>query len=203
MSYITTLEVVNECLATTGELPVNSLEDGHPLIPAALSALKIANRREQGKSWWFNKELVELSPDTSGSIYLPNDVLKVDPQSSSDRYVQRGRRLYKPFEATVATKYTFDKPITVWLVREVPFEECPYSAQALISYSTQLDFMKSYDADQNKYRQVAEFYKDAVITIGAEHVRASGANLLNRRAGIWSQSEVGNGRLSGDYRPHS
>lgn len=203
MSYMTTLEVVNECLGTLGELPINSLEEGHPDVPAALRALKIANRREQSKSWWFNRELVELSPATDGFIYLPNDVLKVDPESASDKYVQRGRRLYKPYESNVATKYVFTQPVTVWLVREVPFEDCPYSAQSLINYSAQLDFTKTYEADRLKYEQVLQLYKDAVITINSEHVRAQGVNMLNRRAGVISRSEIGAGRVSGDYRPHS
>lgn len=203
MSYMTELEVVNECLATLGEFPVNSLEEGHAMVPAALRALQIASRREQSKSWWFNRELVELTPATDGFIYLPNDVLKVDPESASDRYVQRGRRLYKPFEPNVATKYTFSQPVTVWLVREVPFEDCPYSAQLLISYSAQLDFMKSYEADQQKFQQITLMYRDAFSTLGSEHVRASGINMLNRRAGVITRTDIGAGRLSGDYRPHS
>lgn len=203
MTFMTTLEVVNECLGTNGELPVNSLEDGHPLVPAALRALTIANRREQSKSWWFNKELAELVPNVDGQIYLPNDVLKVDPESTSDKYVQRGRRLYKPFEPTVANKYLFTEPVRVWLVREVPFEDCPYSAQQLINYSAQLDFMKSYEADQQKFGQISVLYKDALITIGAEHVRAVGANMLQRRAVTPARSEIGTDRLVGRYLPHS
>lgn len=201
MSYMTALEVVNECLATAGEAPINSLEDGHPDIPAALRALKFASRREQGKSWWFNRELVELVPQTDGSIYLPNDVLKVDPESSSEQYVQRGRRLYKPYEATLATKYVFSSPVTVWLVREVPFEDCPYSAQQVISYAAQLDFMKSYEPDQMKLQLISTAYRDAFTTLGSEHVRAIGPNMLRSRVSSTGDS-VGITTLRGKYFPH-
>lgn len=202
MTFMTQLDVVNECLSCSALLPVNSLDDGDPNIPAALRSLTIANRREQSKSWWFNRELAELTPNVDGNVYLPNDVLKVDPESASDKYVQRGRRLYKPFEATVANKYTFTQPVRVWLVREVPFEDCPYSAQQLISYSAQLDFMKSFEADQQKFQQVSLLYRDAMQTIGAEHVRAVGANMLARRAGVSTRSEVGTDQLIGRYLPH-
>lgn len=203
MSGLTELDVVNDCLAALGEFPVNSVSEGHPLIPAALRALKTANQREQAKSWWFNRELVDLAPDVDGHVFLPNDVLKVDPQSSSQSYVARGRRLYKPFEPTVANKYTFTETVRVWLVREVPFEDCPITAQMLVSYSAQLDFMKSYEADNNKYGQVTQLYRDTLITLGSEHVRASGVNMLNRAAIFNGRTDVGVTQLSGLYRPHS
>lgn len=202
MTFMTRLEVVNECLGATGQLPVNSLDEGNPDIPAALRALTIASRREQSKSWWFNREIAELAPNTDGFIYVPNDTLKVDPQSAAEQYVQRGRRLYKPFEATVANKYVFSQPVRVWLVREVPFEDCPYAAQQLISYSAQLDYMKTFEADQQKYQQVLLLYRDSMATLGAEHVRAVGANILGRRAGVMDRSEVGTDRLIGRYLPH-
>lgn len=202
MPALTQLDVVNDMLACLGELPVNSLEEGHPMVPTAIRTLAIANTREQSKSWWFNRELTDILPDLAGNIYLPNDVLKVDPQIRNLQYVQRGRRLYKPYEPNLAAKYTFDKKVTVWLVREIPYDDCPITAQMLISYSAQLDFMKSYEADAQKFQQVQSLYMDALRTINSEHTRAQDSNLLARRPIFNELTEIGGTMMESDYWPH-
>lgn len=192
MPALSTLDVVNDMLATLGELPINSVDEGHPMAPTALRILSTASSREQAKSWWFNKELTDLVPDTSGSIYLPSDVLRVDPQATSLNYVQRGRRLYKPFETSASDKYHFVNTVRCWLVREVPFEDLPVPAQHVVSYSAQLDFMKAYDADMNKVAQVAMLYKETMLTLNAEHTRNIGANILRQRGGVYGgRTDIG------------
>lgn len=178
------LDVVNDMLSTLGELPINSLEEAHPYIPSALRNLDTANTREQGKSWWFNKELTDLPPDDQGFIYLPNDTIRVDPLHRGLSYVQRGRRLYKPFEPSSADKYKFTDTVRCWLVREVPFEDLPPNAQLVVSYSAQLTFMKDYDADGDKFKQVQALYRDALITLNAEHTTAVDVNILANRADL-------------------
>lgn len=192
MPALTTLDAVNDMLATLGELPLNSVDEGHPMVPAALRALNTASAREQAKSWWFNKELTDLVPDTQGNIYLPNDTLRVDPQATTLNYVQRGRRLYKPFEPSANDKYYFTHRVRCWLLREIPFEELPVPAQHVVSYSAQLDFMKAYEADQNKVQQIAMSYREAMMTLNAEHTRNVGANLLRQRGGVYGgRTEIG------------
>lgn len=202
MPALTRLDVVNDMLACLAELPVNSLEEGHPLVPTAIRVLAAANTRELSKSWWFNKELVDLVPDTDGNIFVPGDTLKIDPQRGSLHYVQRGRRLYKPFEPNAATKYTFTEKVRVWLVREVPFEDCPVTAQLFVSYSAQLDFMKSYEADPQKFKQVTDLYRDTLITLNSEHTRAMNANGLARRPIFNERTEIGSTSMEADYWPH-
>jgi len=203
---LTRLDVVNDMLACLGELPMNSLEEGHPLAPTAIRVLTTASAREQGKVWWYNQEITDLYPDTDKNIYVPNDTLKVDPLDQCRNYVQRGRRLYKPMEPTLAAKWEFDAKVRCLLLREVPFDDCPVSIQFLISYSAQLDFMKSYEADAQKYQQVQQLYMDAMRTANSEHTRSVGANMLRRRALYNSRTTIG--RLwemsPGDgYLPHS
>lgn len=202
MPALSRLDVVNDMLACLGELPVNSLEEGHPMVPTAIRVLSTANTREQAKSWWFNRELTDLSPDTLGHIYLPNDVIRVDPQQRSLQYVQRGRRLYKPYEPNATTKYTFDRPVRVWLVREIPFDDLPVTPQMFVSYSAQLDFMKSYEADPQKFGQVTALYRDTMITLNSEHIKATDANMLLRRPIYNERTEIGSTNMEGDYWPH-
>lgn len=192
MPALSILDVVNDMLATLGELPINSVDEGHPMVPTALRVLNTASAREQAKSWWFNKELTDLVPDAQGHIYLPLDVLRVDPQYTNLNYVQRGRRLYKPYETSAADKYKFKERVRCWLLREIPFEELPVPAQHVVSYSAQLDFMKAYDADQNKVQQVAMLYRETMLTLNAEHTRNTDVNLLRRRGGVYGgRTEIG------------
>lgn len=199
---LTKLDVVNEMLACLGELPMNSLEEGHPMAPTAIRVLAIANTRVQAMKWWFNRELTDLYPDVDGNIFVPQDTLTVDPVDQTKHFVQRGRRLYKPTEPTLAAKYTFTKKVRCWLLREVDFEDCPVSIQMMVSYAAQLDFMKSYEADAQKYQQVSQDYINALRTANSEHTRAMGANLLARRRVYNERTEIGAANLDADYWPH-
>ena len=178
MTFLSKLDVINDMLAALGETPVNDLDVGHPLVGAGVRMLATANSREQAKAWWFNKELVTLTPDIAGTIFLPEDTIRVDPTRTTLHYVQRGRRLYQPYAAASADKYTFTKPVTCWLVRLITFEDLPAPAQLLVSYSAQLDFMKSYDADEAKYNKVKELKREALLLLNTEHIRNMNPNLL-------------------------
>lgn len=196
MPALDQLGIVNDMLATMGELPLNTVDEGHPLVPAALRIIATASTREQAKSWWFNRELTDLVPDPSGFIYLPNDVLRVDPLATGLNYVQRGRRLYKPYEPSSANKYVFRDRVRCWLVRELPFEDLPIPAQQAVSFSAQLEFVKAYEADQAKVNDLKQQYARALIDLNAEHVRNLGVNILHRRGGVYGgRTEIGVVRL--------
>lgn len=180
MPAISQLDVVNEMLAALGESPVNSVDEDHPLIAAGLRMIRVANLREQAKSWWFNKEFVTLTPDIiSGNIFTPEDAIRVDPTNASLNYVQRGRRLYQAYAPSSSDPYKFSDPVAVWLVRLLPFEDLPASAALLVSYAAQVDFSKAYDADTAKVQQIMLEYRSAYSILNAEHIRNVNANLLN------------------------
>lgn len=179
MSFLDELDVVNDCLKTLGELPVNDLDDDHDLIPSARKALRVANMREQAKAWWFNKELVKLTPDeVTGHITLPGDTIRVDPTDESLNYVARGRRLYQPYASAATDKYKFDRPVECWLVRLLPFDELPPTAQNLVAVAAVLDFQKDYDADRAKVDQYQTDYRNAYVALNSEHIRNVNANRL-------------------------
>lgn len=179
MSVLAELDVVNDCIGTLGELPVNALDDDHPLIAAARRAFRTCLTREMGKQWWFNTEVVELVKDSDDYIWTPGDAIRCDPIKTKYDLVQRGRRLYDPGTTTgnAGYKMTLDR-VVCWLVRNVPFEDLPPSAQIVVGVSTQLKFMVAYDADPQKYRQLLSEYQEAYMTLNAEHIRNMDANLL-------------------------
>lgn len=175
--YLTELDVVNMCLGTMGETPLNALVDDHPFIAAARSSLRVVNNREQSKGWWFNQELVTLSPDPSSkNIMLPLDAIRVDPIDPSKALVQRGRRLFDP----ATSSYSFLAPVKVRLIRGLPFEDLPPSAQSYVGISATLDFCGVFDADSRKVANLVSQRGEAYTTLHAEHIRNQNVNMLTR-----------------------
>lgn len=176
MPLMTELDVINDQLATLGESPLNSIEDDHPMVAAGLRFLRVASYREQAKGWWFNKELVTLTPDpVTGKVLVPADAITVDPEAPYNHYVQRGRYMYDPRKSS--TK--FSEPIPTRLTRNIPFEDLPPTAAAYIGVSAVLAFQRSYDADPQKTADLKQDLARALIDLNAEHTRSINANLLN------------------------
>lgn len=172
---LTELDVVNDMLASMGEQPLNAIDEDHPLVASAVRILRIANAREQAKSWWFNREIVVIKPDPeTGFSYVPGDTLSIDPVSAWTHLVQRGRRLYDPR----GRAYLIGRDVTVHLIREVPFDDLPAMAQAYVSLAAQEDFQKAYDADRLKYEQIIRQKQEAFLVLRAEDIRNAGVNLL-------------------------
>ena len=187
-------------LALLGESPVNVLEDDGALVSSGIRMLRVASLREQSKSWWFNKEQMLLTPDaSSGYIYAPEDGIRIDPIDAGLNYVLRGRRLYN-VNAPGQDPYKFAAPVTCWLIRMLPFEDLPASAQLLVSYAAQIDFQKAYDADPQKFQQVVIEYKQALMTINAEHTRNLRVNILDRPSVAAVMNGLSTARTLGHYR---
>jgi len=173
---LTQLDVVNQCLASMGETPLNAVDADHPFVAAALLTLKTTNTQEQAKGWWFNTDLVTLHPDAlSRFIYVPDDAISINPNDTGTAWVLRGRRLYDRFTST----YEFAGDVRVELVREIPFEDLPMLATHVIAARTVLDFQSAYDSDADKYSRLGVAYQQAFSTLRAEHIRQVKANMLN------------------------
>jgi len=179
MTFLSRLDVVNDMLALMGEAPLLSEDEGHPLYPQAVRTLNVASYRTQARGWWFNTEKIQLQPDAvSGNINLSPDVIRVDPRDDCLNYVQRGRKLYNAFAGPSVDRYVFTTPVSVWLVRHVPFEDLPVPAQLAVSYAAQVDFQRAYDADGLKFQQLMASAREALIGLNAEHISNVNANLL-------------------------
>lgn len=179
MSFLTELDVVNECLGTLGEIPLSTIDDEHPLVVSALNALRVASRREQAKGWWFNKELTTLTPDVAtGQITLPSDTIRVDPYDELLNYTQRGNKLYQNYAEPSVDKYRFTAPVKCWLLRQLPFSDLPSSAQDLVGTAAILQFQRSYDADEKRKADLKDDYRMAYVALNTEHIRNVNANRL-------------------------
>lgn len=188
--FLTKLDVVNACLATMGEAPLNTLEDDHSYKAAALSILDQTNRIEQKRGWWFNSEYVKLIPDASSKfIYVPLDALAI---KTIDRwytppYAQRGKRLYN----VEKNNYEWDAALTVDLVRLLSFEDCPFHAADVIGYGTVMRFQREFDGDSGRYMQLSQDYARARAELGAENTRNKRPNLLATNSNLYKMGLIG------------
>lgn len=183
---LTTLDVVNQCLAIMGEAPLNALNEDHVYKAGAINKLNHNDAMIQSEGWWFNTENLKLRVNIADRrVYLPTDNSTVKPhRNHAARYVQRGRTLYDLREGTDRFPDNFE--LDVLLVRRVPFEDLPVSVSSYIAGKTVLDFQNSFDGDQTKTRNLLiEVNGLPGQTLGlkgmaeAEHIRNIGYNFIN------------------------
>ena len=186
---ITTLDVVNQCLGTLGEAPLNTLLEPHEFRGTAQKALNTANNRLQSVGWWFNTEAATFDPaPVTGFIQLPGDCLKWQSGvRSSDLLVrgqakpwlvQRGSRLYD----TRTRTFEITESVTGELIREVAFEDLPSVIASYIAAEAVLKFQSSYDADNSKRQELLGEWKLCRSDANAENTRQQGVNFINNNS---------------------
>ncbi len=182
----TTLQVVNKCLATMGEAPLNSLSENHGFRGAAVRCLNEANQQTQSRGWWYNTEEMELVPSPDdGGIYLPGDVTRVnfgfvsvtriDCGQWQGRYVQRGRRLYDVVDGT----YVIAETLRAQVIRKIPYEEVPDCVAELIAAEAVLKFQSDYDGDNNRRSELQQDLSRCMTYAVAEDIRQRRVNLYH------------------------
>lgn len=190
MALMTELDVVNRCLATMGELPINSIEGSrNPIVTNARNAFKDKTIDEQATGWWFNIETIKLFPqevDSNGvGIYrAPSDTLALSTdQDFNPRWLTL--RQNKLYHSGKGEYFTGSQQVQVRIVRLVPFDDLPYSAQRLIREATVFKFQQDYDGDELKIQEAQAQYSDAYTNCMADHTRSVKANMLYKGAGAY------------------
>lgn len=178
--FLTELDVVNKCLASMGEMPVNSIANStNPMVTNARAAFADANTQEQGPGWWFNTEAITLHPQVDGEVFVPADTLSLctigdfNPMWLSIR----GRKLY---DNRVGSYFVTGDPIKVKIIRALPFTDMPYNMQRLVRASSVEKFQLDYDGDEQKQTAAAEEYQASYALVMMDHTRAVKANVLTQ-----------------------
>ncbi len=172
------LDVVNRCLASVGELPVNTIENStNPMVTTAVETLHQATLDEQGIGWWFNTECVNLLPQTDGTYAVPTDCMSLYTMDNFNPnwLTIRGRKLYNSLGGT---PYTGDRAMTVKIIRALDFEDLPFNAQKLVMSATVERFLSDYDGDGQKIETAAADYQGNYALCMADHTRSVKANML-------------------------
>ena len=175
------LDIVNACLATMGESPLNTLEEDHSYKAAAEDKLRRSHEDLSSRSLWFNTEWVRVVPQADSKyIYIPQDVVGVDALSQCGmfRVAQRGRRLYD----TGRNRYEFDKDIVIKIKRHLDFDLLPYEAQKFVRDDSVLAFQSDFDGDRIKYERLQGYREQSRRDLNAEDVRQMRFNLLRRHS---------------------
>lgn len=175
MPMLSKLDVINECIATQGEAPLNSIDSDHPYVPPALQSIELATTLELGKGWYFNEDEFELQPEPDGTIFLPKDTITaitLDPRITG--LVQRGRRLYNRFTGD----YHIGQPVWVRRTVEIPFDDLPMLWNQLVAARAVLDFQGKYDADGQQYEKLIVKYNQMAAIAKSEDIRQRKENVL-------------------------
>lgn len=179
----TTLDVVNDCLGSMGETPLNTLSESHEFKGTTLRLLNRNNRIIQEVGWWCNTESYTAKP-ASGVAYiqLPSDILKWrSGVKSKDTYVQqrakpwivqRGKRLYDTQNRT----YEIKDEVVGEIVREIPFEDLPTVLNEYVAAQTVLRFQSNFDADTQKRQELTQIWQQARMLAQAEDIRQAKVN---------------------------
>jgi len=171
---LTELEAVNEILGTGSESPVSTLEDNEVIDASlALGLLRVTSTQVQTQGWWFNEEdNYPLTPDQNGTIFLPENTLKVI--YAGDDVIQRGRRLYSKANRS----FTFTAPVSVSIAFIHPFDELPSSARNYITIRAARKYQDRYIGDPAIHSYTKGDENDAWLALNHEEMTARPANML-------------------------
>ena len=201
---ITELSAVNAMLAVIGEAPLSTL-DGNTLHVDAVSArqtLQNTSRSVQTEGWYFNTERnYPLTPDRSGFITLPPNVVSVDIEPLHSKghvdVIVRGNRLYDLENHTFAFDPETCYRATVLFL--LPFGELPETARDYIQIRAARRFQAEAVGSEtlSKFTERDEF--TARASLMREQVRNNDSNFLcphrNSRFGAGTISRITNRRL--------
>lgn len=174
MAKLSELDVINECLATLGEAPLNDVDASHPYVPAAQTSLMRATNSELGKGWWFNTDYGTLLPDpVTGEVIFPGEAITM--QFAGNAYAQRGRRIWDRANGT----YNIGKQIPYRAIMDIAFDDLPVLANELVGARAVLEFQAKYDADDQKYKKLLDRYNQLFLVVKAEDIRQLKQNVFN------------------------
>ena len=124
----TRLQAVNTMLTVLGQQPVNTITGAVPPdVAVALSVLQEVEREILVGAWYFNTERnVEFTPDVSGYVAIPTDVVDVDSETMN--VVVKAGRLYNVDDRTDV--FTGLQKLTTQYYRD--FTEVPEAARQYI-----------------------------------------------------------------------
>ncbi len=176
LADITELDVVNACLRSMGETPLNSINLDHPYVASALGILSEMNLLEQELGWWFNTDYTTLQPDPdTGFVYVPMDSINCRMNPENSQYVERGNRMWDTYGSTFA----IGQPLPVQIIRQIDFPNLSIGFRLMVSLRTQLSFQDAFDGDSDKYQKLYQQYQQAYARMRRLHIKNQNLNMLN------------------------
>lgn len=173
------LDAVNLILRNMGETSINSLENPPLDASEARETLKEVSRHVQARGWYFNSEIMPLSPDNNGKIALPPNTMSVSAVGSSRhmKVSKRGGFLYRldPFNSG----FVFDGPVAVQLVLGLDFDDLPPCASNYIALRAARVMQTRQVGDAMSANEDNEEEKLAFAELHAEQLATERLSLTN------------------------
>ena len=128
---LTKLAAVNIIISNIGQAPVTQIDNDNPMVIMAANVLDEVTNSLQSEGWTFNSEKAyPFTPDSSGNIVIPDNVLQLDSEyRSTIDVVKRQGKLYDKRNHT----FTFAEQIELDVVWLVEFDDMP---DAFKNYAT-------------------------------------------------------------------
>jgi hypothetical protein len=193
---ITQLDIINAMLAVNGEAEVTSVASTNPAAIHAKRSLARVDKALQARGWWFNTETFTLSPNASGEVVLPSNVLSVDPKSVISPYVQRGTRLYDKVNNT----FVIGKTVRSRLILQLDIDELPVTAADYIQAVAVRRYYRDDDGDATKVADLRRDEEVAYAFLQREHLAALDVNIKTSPTGIQMAEVYNIGRSRYDSR---
>ena len=172
---ITEIDAINRMLRYIGELPIpsavpiDSLPDGHEAVTARL-VLGETLREEQEEKWWFNTFDIELVPETSGRITLPNNIIAYE---NEDVFVEGGQLYDRETENPI---FTANVPMTVRY--EITFDNIPDVFRSYVILVAARHLHTYLNGDESTQKELEQKIQMARIKVEREHLKQKKFNLV-------------------------
>jgi hypothetical protein len=142
---LTTLDVINQCLASMALAPITEPEvTGHPYAESAQTKLATQTTDTLSKGWWINEVPIT---DT-----LPADLLRVE--GAQGRTLSWRGDTLGIYDHTTAAYLTAPYPARTLGYIALPFDDLPAALQAYIAALTVVAFQSEFDGSEAKQKQL-------------------------------------------------
>ena len=172
---LTTLDLINEMVASTGTAPLTVNDTAHPEYKKGLNKLHRVLQAVLGRGWWFNTTYRTFTPNVSDEIVVPTGALSVDPTDVSKPYVVRAGKLFN----TDTASHTFTEAVEVKMVDEVTLEDCPPPMQDYIMSRCVYEYYRDADGVGPKLSEYKEQMKLAFFDVRREHLKNLDLNFFS------------------------
>ena len=122
-SKLNKLSAVNIVLSNIGQAPVTLIDNDNPMVVMAANVIDEVTSNLQSEGWSFNTEQgYPFTPDGSGNIAIPDNILQIDTDYYSDLdVVLRNGKLYNKRTHS----YTFEGKQELNVTWLVEFDDMP------------------------------------------------------------------------------
>jgi len=177
---LTTLDAVNNMLLAINEQPVPVVDEAIAEVKIALSILEQTKDLVLSEGWHFNSESnVELFPDTSGNIFVPQNAMYIEPTDKNKNYIAKEGKLYNKTDHT----FIFKTSVKVNIIYNLDFEDLPIYAQKYISEKAARIYIAQTFGDPQLYQYQSQEEYESYRTMVSHEVDSGDYNMLNTYRG--------------------